>query len=186
MDRIRQKLLRAARVASLVWLALSTLTARADEERSLEQQVKAAVLLNFARFTSWPADRFETPLAPLEVCVIGSDGLREVTARTLDSKSVRDRRLHVFQPRTAAELQRCHIAYFAQGVGGPDLDRRLAEATGHAVLTVHEQAQARPDAIARFYLEDRKLRFEINAAAAERERLQISAKLLGVAQVVDR
>jgi hypothetical protein len=41
-----------------------------------------------------------------------------------------------------------------------------------------------PDGVICFFVEDRKMRFEINAAASEREALQLSAKLMSVATVV--
>ena len=187
MDRIRRPFERVARIVCL--LALLVLAPPApgqDAERSLEQQVEAAILLNFARFATWPEDKFETPASAMELCIVGDAPFRDVVAHALTGKTVRDRPVHVTEPQDASALQRCNIAYFAATLEPARLGQLLKQAAGHGVFSVHEQAEARPDAVARFYLEERKVHFEINAAAAERERLQVSAKLLAVAQVVDR
>ena len=52
------------------------------------------------------------------------------------------------------------------------------------ILTVHEVDHALSGGVARLFLEDGRLRFEINDADAQRRHLQFSAKLLGLAQLV--
>ena len=64
-------------------------------------------------------------------------------------------------------------------------ERLLGQLAGHNVLTVYEAQSTLPGGVVRFYLEDRRVRFEINATEAEREKLTVSSKLLAVAKVVD-
>jgi hypothetical protein len=56
---------------------------------------------------------------------------------------------------------------------------------GASILTIGDTAGfARQGVIINFYLENRKVRFEINAAAARRAGLTISSKLLKLAGAV--
>src|SRR5436305_844080 len=43
------------------------------QQPSTEYAVKAAFVLNFAKFTEWPATAFSTAQSPMEVCVLGKD-----------------------------------------------------------------------------------------------------------------
>jgi len=59
--------------------------------------VKAAFLLNFARFTEWPAEAFTSPGAPFTVGVLGDEELRLAldtlaSASTFSSSAERRRR----------------------------------------------------------------------------------------------
>ena len=135
---------------------------------------------------------------------VGSMGAIEV-ARTLAENAVRLRHpleviifqneeggtigshaISVLQSDNVEDLRRCHVVYV--GVTG---DGRIAASLGalasHGVLTVHEAASAQPGGVVRFFLTDGgRVRFEVNVAAASREQLSLSSKLLEVSQVVSR
>jgi len=174
-------------------VALSVLAAPSAAQRAeqrpptaaTEHEVKAAFLFNFARFVTWPPTRFATPDAPVEICVLGSQGFSEVLEETVAGKTVGARSLHVKRVEQSRELLDCQVAYVMTETGA-QTEHLLAQIAGHSVLTVYEASSALPGGVVRFYLEDRRVRFEINAAEAEREKLQVSSKLLAVAKVVDQ
>ncbi|HZP13872.1 MAG TPA: YfiR family protein [Nevskiaceae bacterium] len=172
----------------LRFLAIALLSAACTASHAaddpLEYRVKAAFVFNFARFVTWPASRFATPDAPVEICVLGSQGFSEVLEETVAGKTVGARSLHVKRVEQSRELIECHVAYVMTDTSA-QTERLLSQVAGHSVLTVYEASIALEGGVVRFYLEDRRVRFEINAAEAEREKLQVSSKLLAVAKVVD-
>ena len=77
--------------------------------------------------------------------------------------------------------------YSPPGLNGADLDAALKAAKSGSVLTIGDAASfTDAGGVIQFYLEDRKVRFEINLAAAQRAKLQISSQLLKLARVVNK
>jgi hypothetical protein len=151
-----------------------------------EYQVKAAFLYNFAKFVEWPAESFVNPGLPLTVCVLGEDpfggALDEVVSgRNIDGRALAVRRIS--DPRQAAG---CRILF----VSSSERKRVLAVIAGlnePGILTVGESDSATSEGmIINFTLEGGRVRFAINAGAAEREKLRVSSRLLSLASAVKK
>jgi len=80
-------------------------------------------------------------------------------------------------------MRDCHVAYLG-GIDPARLSAALDALAGASVLTVYEGADTLRGGAIRFFLEDRKVRFEINLGLARREHLELSSHLLNVARVV--
>jgi len=159
--------------------------AEADDSDALERKVKAAVLFNLAKFVIWPADKLPNDGSPLRVCVLKPDPFGSTLVDATQGKVVNGHPLHVTVVGQSAELRSCHIAYTAEQTEA-QLQLTMAALAGGSVLVVHEYHSALRDGSVRMYISSNKVRFEINAAQAERERLQLSSKLLGLSDVVRR
>ena len=153
----------------------------ADQYR--EQRIKTAFLVNFARFVTWPPVTFRSATSPIELCILASDAFGVVLADVAKDKAVNERPLRISRVFRAEDLRGCHIAYLEDAAAAP---RNLAGLANHHVLTVHENDATQPNGVMRFYIEDNRIRFEVNLAAARREDLQFSAKLLGLASIVEQ
>lgn len=152
----------------------------AAAETSLELKVKAAFLYNFVRFVSWPPEHSPGAGKPYVLCAVDAAEFAETLAETVGDKLVEGHGLRVLALRGGDDLERCHVAY----VGGSDpatVQAQLRSADGQGVLTVHEAVTAVDGGVVRFFLQDRRVRFEVNTAAARQQRLQLSSRLLGVA-----
>lgn len=149
-------------------------------EASLELKVKAAFLFNFVRFVGWPPERAPALGQPYVLCTLDSAEFAAVLAETVNGKQVDGHGLQVLALRSGDALGACHVAYVA-GNDPAVVDTQLRGAGGLGVLTVHEASAAVPSGVLRFFIDDRRVRFEVNGAAAERQRLQLSSRLLGVA-----
>lgn len=164
-------------------LIATCLYAPASASSGTELRVQAAFLFNFAKFVSWPEKKFAAPGSPIDLCVLEDDPITPVLEETVHGKLIGLRTLVVRRSKTSADWSRCHIAF----INIEDAARVAAvfeNLSGHSVLTVHQSGRSLHGGVIRFYVEDRKMRFEINAAAAEREAVQLSAKLMSVAAVV--
>ena len=163
-------------------LAVVAWPAAIPAQEPLELKVKAAFLYNFARLTSWPPEKFAGSAAPLETCVFEQDSIALPLQQAFAGKSVDGHPLVVRRLTGAIGWDSCHIAYF-----GPALPAAGREGLGlaeHGVLTVHEGDAADADGVIRLFPADRKLRFEVNQAAAERAQLRLNARLMALAVVV--
>jgi hypothetical protein len=149
-----------------------------------EYQLKAAFLYNFARFVEWPPEAFENPSQAFVFCVLGEDPFGHALDEVLDGRKIEGRVLTVRRISDARRARGCRLLFVSSsepksvlavlaGIGDPGL------------LTVGESdSPAAEGMIIDFTLEDGKIRFVINAAGAERERLRVSSRLLSLATTV--
>ncbi|MEW6071678.1 MAG: YfiR family protein [Planctomycetota bacterium] len=149
-----------------------------------EYEVKAAFLYKFVKFTDWPAAAFPDPKAPLVVEVVGKDPFAGLLATTFAGKELHGRPFVVRHAAEVPESVDSHLLF----VG--DLSSRarkslLERCRARPVLVVGEHpGLAREGAIVNLYLEEGKVRFEINPDAARAGGLQISSQLLKLARIV--
>ena len=174
--------LRHARsVLALACLSLAGTEAAAQGgPDELERQVKAAYLLNFTRYVSWPPASFAEASDPMNLCVVGPAGFDLIVRRTVEGRRSRGRPVRVVVPDTPEQAADCHVAYLApeHGPMGP----WLAALRGAPVLTVGDGDRflARGGMIA-FVLVGETVHFAIDAAAAHRAGLEISSRVLALA-----
>lgn len=155
----------------------------APADDALEQRVKSAFLFNFAKFVSWPPGKLAGSTSTIVFCLLERDAMAPALEEALAGKTIDDHPLSLRRVGRAEDFRGCHVAYLG-AVDAARLPAALAGVGGNGVLTVYEADSVQHDGVVRFYLDERKVRFEINADAAQRAGLQLSSRLLGVASVV--
>jgi hypothetical protein len=63
------------------------------EQPSLEYKVKAAFLLNFTKFVTWPPAAFEREQSPVSICVLGEDPFGRALDQIVDGEAVNGRKV---------------------------------------------------------------------------------------------
>lgn len=145
-----------------------------------EYQVKAAFILNFAKFVEWPSDAFDDRGA-LVVGVIGDDPFGGALDQ-LSGNTASGRRLEIKRFRWGDNLRACQILFISNSEGR-HLGKIMESIKGTSILTIGEMPQFNQSAgMIRFVIQNNKVRFEINAAAAGQARLRISSKLLALSK----
>jgi hypothetical protein len=170
------KCARPSALAMVLALFLSCPAAATAEEVITEYQVKAAFLYNFSHFVSWPAPSENT----FRLCVIGKNPF----GKSLDSligKPVHNGILVVEQHSSLEKIHECQLVYISYSLKSR-LDIMLAELADRPILTVSDiDSFTDAGGIIELRLSDNKVRFEINATAADKAGLSISSKLLSLA-----
>jgi hypothetical protein len=183
-DARRLRLSVVTRAALAVLVSLASRSAAAVPVFD-EYQVKAAFLLNIARFVDWPPGGFAQPTAPLTFCIVGSDPFGPHLDEAFSGRQVAGHQLEVRRLASVAPAG-CHVLF----LGGSDpskVSAALAQVGRAAVLTVGDTRSfaAAGGAIA-LYVDDQRVRFEVNVAASNRAGLTISARVLALASAVHR
>jgi hypothetical protein len=156
----------------------------ASEAPCSEYQVKALFLFNFAKYIDWPADAFSDTNTPIVIGVLGENKIGEKLNEFVKGKDVNGHEIVVRRIEKDSDFSQCHIL-FISGSEKKILPDILLKAKGKPVLTVGETDQFIPQGgIINFIKKEGKIRLEINIDSAGRSRLQISSKLLSVADVV--
>lgn len=177
--------IRAAELARFtqLWvvLLLSVTSVWAADSRPTEYDVKAAFLLNFARFVEWPED---TTPDTLRICIVGKDpfdgAFDRVLGRLKGNRPIDIQQLSIDEAPTD-----CHILFVSK-TASRKLDDVLRRSQGLAMLTVSDADDFAPSGgMIGFVTRKNKIRFQINPAAANRAGLHLSAKLLRLPEIVD-
>lgn len=172
-------------LAMLLMLPAATLLALPPQpDISLEYAVKATYLYKLAPFVNWPPGIFTSPDAPFDICVVGRDPFDDFLA-----KAVTGRRLgtHPFEVRRLDAVtadDECRIVFIGYTREG-QIQAVLQALEGRPVLTVTQSRYGESaDGIVQFVIHHGHVQFVINNAAAARNHLVISSKLLNLALAV--
>src|SRR5688572_9033802 len=152
---------------------------------SLEQQVKAVFLFNFAQFVEWPATAFLEPNSPIVIGILGKDPFGSFLQETIENEQVNGRPLIIQRYSSVAEVKSCHILFIHASVA-PKLDAILKALKGKQILTVSDLNNfAKQGGMVRFVKESNKVKLRINVNAAKAEGITISSKILRLSEIVD-
>jgi hypothetical protein len=156
--------------------------AGAAQHGELDYQVKAAFLLNFTKFTEWPATEGGSSGSAFKLCVVGEDPLGPALEQITPGETVNGRKLVVVKQAGGA-AKSCQMVYFEKGEGGKEVLSGIAP----GVLTVGEgDVFLREGGMIAFVRENRRVRFMVNLAAARNGMVPLSSKLLAVATAVEK
>ena len=176
---VRRALVRSA-VAALL---LAAMPARALAQTAALATVKAAFLYNFAKFAEWPGEAL-TPGQRIALCVIGDDAVADALEQTIKGRAHEGHELTVQLLTADSSLRSCHLLY----VDGRDPNRTtqvLTALKGTPVFSASDaQRFAEQGGVAQLIVENERMRFAINVGAADRARLRLSSRLLGLATIV--
>jgi len=170
------------RLAGLALLVLCQVPGQARPlDRAEEYSVKAAFLLNFARYVEWGEPETADDRADLAICILGADPFGEAM-RLLEGKTVARRRLVVRRLRPGAVPRECQVLFVSSSEQGRVADILFSLGSSQ-MLTVSDidEFVGQGGMIGFVTVEDR-IRFDVNHAAAQRARVQISSQLLKLAR----
>lgn len=146
--------------------------------------IKVAFVYNFAKFTTWPPDRFRSPSEPMRFCVQRGD-LDPEALRALEQKQVGDRLVRIETVDPGAAIGTCHILFASAFQSEPSLRALLVAATLNGVLVVSDMPGFAVLGGHIGLVEDsNRLRFQVNLEAALKTGLKLSSKFLQLAEIV--
>ncbi|MES2264598.1 MAG: YfiR family protein [Pseudomonadota bacterium] len=161
---------------------LACLACAGADDAIPEQQVKAAYILNFTRYASWPAAVLADARAPLVVCMIGQ-GSGDI-ARQLQSRAAGSHPLELRTLTRGDETATCHALY----IGPSEQPRQaalLARLRDQAILTIGDSASFLADGgMINLVLVEGSIRFEVNLAATKQSGMSLNPRVLALAERV--
>jgi len=173
---------RRCALAVAVWLlALPAGMAKAADPNPLELAVKAAFIYKFQFYVSWPPRAYTAPDSPFKLCIVGDDPFGNLIDQAVSGQRVGGRTIAVARLSSVSVDDHCQMLYL--GTEDPRLARQeLSAVDGQPVLTITDAiSDDSAKGMINFVIADDRVRFEIDDAAAARDGLPISSKLLSVA-----
>lgn len=146
-----------------------------------EYQIKAAFIFNFVKFVAWPSQTFATEESPIVVGVMGSNVFGDNLEQALHNKRINNRPLQYEVFNSIAEITNCQVLFISASE-----EKRFHEILGalqsKSVLTVSESDRfIDAGGMINFVIEQNRIHFQVNNAAAKSAGLKISSKLLDLA-----
>jgi hypothetical protein len=194
--------MRALHILALFMLAALSPEA-ANAVQFSEQELRTAYLYNFALFTTWPANWSPENGNTMTLCTIGDDKLG-TSIEQLHNRQIRSKRLVVRRAISLEQAPFCHMLYIAENER-QNMAAILQSLRGSSVLTISDApaggaptsraavpaasgaeapAVAPVRSIITLILENRRLMFEVDSAAARQAGLTMSSRLLYLARHV--
>lgn len=158
------------------WLAALALlfTALASSAQE-ESDVRAAMIFNLLKFTTWPDSVATT--APLRICLIETSQELSTALRRLDGRKIDNHTLNVALNQIAGNVVECNVLITDASGKGYD----PAKLARHGLLLIGENHFVDRGGMIGIVNIDNKIRFEINASEMQRAGIGLSAKVLQLA-----
>lgn len=151
-------------------------------EQSLELEVKAVFLYNFAKYVDWPAAQ-QGSSASIRMCVPANPEFLTLLREAVRDEVVNGRPLAALGLDGLDAARECDILYIGNA-STADAVAWINAVRGRQVLIVGDGTLAEGVVIA-FVRDQNRIRFDISRQAAARQKLSISSRLLGLARRVD-
>jgi len=162
-----------------------SIAARQQADSPLEYKIKAAFLLNFAKFVTWPERESFGKGQPFTLCILGKDPFGPSLAG-IESRTVGKRRVHVRYIENPGQINGCRLLFVSSSEREKLADISAA-LRGQPVVTVSDiRGFSSSGGIFEFVTRGNKLSFIINLAQARKQGLHINASLLNLATEVIR
>jgi hypothetical protein len=201
LEKMRTRVCNLIVLSSVLFMTVTAPKAVADSQPSQEYQVKAAFLYNFLQFVDWPEEKLADSNEPIIIGIIGNDPFgnafepvknkkvkgRNVVIKRFNSLEELKKSAEKNKPESGQEtdtLTKCHLLFICSSEQ-KNLKEIIDVVKDKSILTVGEvEGFLENGGIIYWFVEDKKIRFEINTAAAERAKLKIRSNLLRLAKRV--
>jgi len=166
----------------LVPLAITCFAAQPDPQSSSDEyRLKAAFVYRFPQFVEWPAAALQNSRT-LDICVLAPNPFGSDLEQLVSGETIAGRALRVRVVSGVGSFAGCHALFAGAGSDGAAALKAVAN---RPVLTVGETDQFLDHGgIIALKIVDRRVRFDVNAANAQRAGLRIDAQLLNLAAAV--
>jgi hypothetical protein len=167
-------------------LATGIPAAMAEDAAPLDYQVKAAYLVNFPKYTDWPAGAFADTNSPITVAILGdADVANEFANMVEGGKTIAGHPIVLKRITKEEEISNNYQILFIATSERSRITAILEKVKGSSILTVGESDDfLEKGGIINLVHRDRKIRLQVNLTAAGEAHLKISSRLLVVAEVV--
>ena len=170
----------------MIWvMTFAGVHAHAQALYGLEYRVKAGFIYNFAKFIEWPENNMGQDPNAIQIGIIPDTPETDVF-QSLREKRVGGKRIEVkkFKDVRAQGVEHCHILFF-DSKDKAFIKESLLIVQYRSVLTVgHMEGFTQAGGIINFFMEEGRLRFEVNMDAAKRARIKLGSQILMSAEII--
>lgn len=151
-----------------------------------EYQIKAAFLAKFTSFVEWPGEfQKGNGEQAFVIGIFGESPIEHYIEEMLAGRRIKNRKVKIRKITLPENISGCHMLFIPE-IRGKTLFEILEATKGEPVLTVGDtRGFAEKGVMINFYIEEERVRFEINRAEVHDSGLSISYLLLKAARIVN-
>lgn len=165
-------------------LLLLVLSDQLQAQLSHQNAIKARFLYNFTHFVEWPSTVFAESGAPFVIGILGDDPFGSQLDEDVLGEKVKGHPIAVERYQDVKDIINCHIL-FINSKDDAKIKEILGALPGKNILTVSDMLNFTTiGGIIRFITIKNKIKLQINLPASKNAELNISPKLLQVADIV--
>jgi hypothetical protein len=158
----------------------------AEIEEFEEYNLKAIFLYNLTRFTTWPKSVFESSDSKFNICIFGNDPFNDSLKTTVDNESIGEHDVIIKHISTLNDIRICQTLFLVQEEAYRQLDI-ISEANKYKILTVGDNDDfIKNGGMIEFFVAENKVRFSISPQAINENGLNINARVLAIANIMDK
>ncbi len=160
----------------------------AQTATSKEYEIKAAFIYRLTQFMEWPTNRFSSSSEPIILCIAGTDPFGSAIDTVLQNQKVGERGIEIrrLEASATAAHTNCHLMFMGASAAA-ETGKIFSDLHDRAVLTIGEEEEfTRKGGHVRLFIQDNKLRFEVNIAAFERSGLKLHSQVMKLATRITR
>ena len=188
LARVRFRLASPALSVSLLLGILPWFPARSLGQVGVSREtlIKAAYLLKFPLYVTWPKEAFESTSSAIVIGILDDGSIGRVLERRAPKVTAKGRKIIVLRFKSLDDYSPCHILFVPRSVDRNVQSAAVARTRDSPVLVVgHREGFAAAGGAINFYLDrDTTIGFEINRDVTVQRGLLIDARLLNLARVV--
>ena len=157
--------------------------AQPQAEPKGEYALKAVFLYNFCRFIEWPKSAFASPNEPIIIGVIGEDPFGPLLKQAVQGETSRGRAIQIAHYSKLEAIGHCHLLFVSHSEAGRT-EKILSSVSGKSIVTVGEtDAFLDRGGMIALTADKNRVRLHINPSLLRAASLDVSSKLLRVAEV---
>lgn len=167
-------------ILSTLLLIMGSLQLQAQTP-SRADQVKAVFIYNFTQFVDWPSNSFSNNSAPFIIGILGKDPFGSYMDSVVAGERFGSHPIEVHRFNSIREARNCQLLF----INTTEPDDAIKELQNRSILTVSDRKDfAAYGGMVRLFVENNKMKLQINLKAAKAANLSISSKLLRLADVI--
>ncbi len=172
-------------IAGLSLLLVLTSSLYSQSAHEVEYRFKAVYLFNFLQLIEWPKAAFSSDESPLVVGILGKDPFGRLLDDLLKKERINERPVVIRRYRDSSEVENCHLL-FVSNSEEERIPAILQQTRQWQSLTVSEiKGFAEQGGGINFYVDNNRIRFEINIEVLKKADLHASSKLLRLARIIN-
>ena len=162
---------------------ISSSTLLRAQEASQEFQLKAAFLVNFTRFITWPEQAFSPLQQELNLCVAGKNPFGSAL-NSVEHKNINGHAISIVYAESLRKPQQCHLLYVSSSEKS-DLQSLLSHLDHQPVVTISDiPGFVDAGGSIEFVIKEDRLSFIINNSELKQRGIQAGASMLDLATSV--
>ena len=151
-----------------------------------EYTMKAIAFEKLALFITWPANSLKNNHSQeFVIAVLGQNPFGDVLENIYKNKKIKDKKVKIVYVKKLQQLPECQILFISK-TDSEKLQKILDYLKGKPILTISDtEGFAQAGCFINYYLNEDKLRFEINQKALQNAGFTIDYRLLRVSKIIN-